>query len=119
MEPSQATTRRKNVRQQNLGRILKISARAIEVEGHGGKVDLFWAQDVADLAQHFFDAHIGSHIARAVIPGKEQLQFFSRLPRLSASQHPSGLGALDVARDPRFENEVHHAAVPPRAAGHG
>src|ERR1700676_3643674 len=38
---------------------------------------------------------------------------------MASTQHPSRLRALNVAADPRFQNKVHHAAVPPRAAGQG
>ena len=74
---------------------------------------------MADLAQHFVDANVGTHIARAVVSGEEQFQFFAGLPGLVSAQHPSRFGAFDVAADPGFQNEVHHAALPPAAAGQG
>src|SRR5579863_2469364 len=74
---------------------------------------------MANLAQHLFHAYVRSHIPRAVITGEQELELFAGLPGLIATQHPSRLGAFDVSADPGFQNEIHHAAVPPRAAGQG
>ena len=41
------------------------------------------------------------------------------LKQITATKHPACFGALDVGTDPRFQNKVHHAVVPPRAAGQG
>ncbi len=98
---------------------LEISLREFEVLTHHAELDPLRAQDVPDLAKHFVDANVGAHVAGAVISRKEQLQFFAWPPGLASAQHPSGFRALDVAADPRFQHEVHHAAVPPRAAGQG
>ena len=74
---------------------------------------------MADLAQHFIHPHIGTHVARAIVAGEKQLQFVAGLPRFISAQHPSRFRALDVGTDPGLQHEVHHAAVPPAAAGQG
>ena len=84
-----------------------------EILRHHAEGDVFRAQNMADLAQHFRNAHIGAHIARAVVSGKEQLQFFAGLPGFALAHHPAQLGGLDAAADPRFKHQIHHAADPP------
>src|SRR5215472_8129075 len=64
---------RKNIRQMNLVGSIKVSLGEFEVLAHHAKVDTLAAKDVPDLAQHFFDAHVGAHIARAIVSGEEQL----------------------------------------------
>src|SRR5215472_11891942 len=91
---------RKNVGQTNLRCILEISARTLEVEGHRGKIDLLSPKNVSDLPQHFLHPHIRAHVPRAVVTRKQELEFLTRLPGLPCSEHPSGLGALDVCADP-------------------
>src|SRR5579859_2048427 len=98
---------------------LEVSLGKVEVLTHHAEVDAFCTEYVADLAQHFVDPHVRSHVAGAVVSGEEQLQLLSRLPRCSSAQHPTGFGALDVTAYPGLQNEIHHAAVPPRAAGQG
>src|ERR1051326_5654840 len=110
---------RKDIGQVNLPGAFEIARGEIECLAHDTEVDALRAQNVADLSEHLVDAHVGTHVPRAVVAGKQQLEFFPGLPGLVPAQHPSRLGALDVAAHPRFQNEVHHAAVPPRAAGQG
>src|SRR3974390_3130592 len=111
--------RRKDVRQMYLLRALEISFRELEVLTHYAEINAFSTKNMSNLAQHFVDPDVGSHVARPVVSGKEQLQFFPGLPGLVPTQHPARLGALNIATDPRFQNKVHHAAVPPAAAGQG
>ena len=110
---------REDIGQANLRCIFEITFRPLKVEGHRGEVDAFGTKYMANLTQHFVDPNIRTHIPCSVVPGKKQLQLFSGLPGLSFPQHPSGLGAFNVGANPRFQKNVHHAAVPPRAAGHG
>ena len=81
--------RRKNIRQVYLFRTLKISGRALEVLRHHAELNPLRAQNMADLPQHFRDAHIRAHIAGPVISRKKQLEFFARLPVLAFSHHPA------------------------------
>src|SRR5690348_3363076 len=91
---------RENIRQVNLSRALEISFREVKVLTHDAEVDALSPQNVADLPQHFFHAHIRSHVAGAVVSGKEKFQFLARLPSLVAAHHPADFGSLDVAADP-------------------
>ena len=97
----------------------EISFGEIEVLAHHAELDALGAQDVPNLAKHLLHAHIRSHVAGAVVSGKEEFQLFPGLPWFIATEHPPGLGALDVGTDPRFQDCIHHAALPPRAAGQG
>src|SRR5579864_7669491 len=103
----------------HLLRALEVAFRELEVLTHYAELNPFRSEDVSDLTQHFIDAHIRTHVPRPVISGEQELQLFARLPGLPCSQHPPRLSALDRTADPSLENEVHHAAVPPAAAGHG
>src|SRR5581483_8186556 len=111
--------RRKDVWKMDLGRALEISFRALEILAHDAEINSFSAQNVPDLTQHLLDSHIRSHVSRAVVSGKQQFQFFSRLPRFVSAHHPADFRSLDVAAHPGFEDEIHHAALPPRLEGHG
>src|SRR5581483_5994992 len=77
------------------------------------------AEDVANLAQHLLNPNVRAHVASTVVSRKEKLQLFSGLPGPVATKHPSGFGALDVRTDPCFQDKIHHAEAPPRAAGQG
>ncbi len=52
-------------------------------------------------------------------PAKSSFSFSPGCQGLFPPSIHRGFGALDVAADPGFQNEVHHAAVPPAAAGQG
>src|ERR1700723_3896764 len=103
----------------HLLRTREIAARQIKVLRHGAEFDVLRTQNVPKLPQSFFGTHVRTSVARAVISGEQKLQFLARLPGRSSAEHPAGLGTLDGGANPRFQNEVHHAADPPAAAGHG
>ena len=104
---------RENIRQPHLRRAFEISTRTVEIKRHHAEVDVLRPQNPADLPQHLLHSHIRSRVARPVVTRKQQLQFLARLPRLALAHHPLNFLALDNARYPRFQNEVHHAAEPP------
>ena len=54
------------------------------------------AENVANLAKHFVNAHIGAGVARAVVAGEEQFEFFAGLPALAAAEHPLQAGEFDA-----------------------
>ena len=105
--------RRKNIRQPHLRCPFKIAARPVKIKRHHAEVNILRPQNPPDLPQHLFHPHIRSRVARPVVPRKQQLQFLARLPRLPLAHHPLNFLALDNARYPRFQDEVHHAADPP------
>src|SRR5712692_10973005 len=83
---------RVNVRETDLPRALEIAIGPVEVLRHHAEIDLIRTQHVPYLPQHFLNAHVAAGIARAVIAGEEQLQFFGRRPALSEPQHPTEPG---------------------------
>src|SRR5690242_8389156 len=96
----------------------KISASQMEVLRHSAELNVVRTQDMTKLAKRFLGTNVRTRISRAVVSGKEQLEFLSWLPALALTEYPTGLGALNVAADPSLENKVHHAAEPPAWAGH-
>ena len=66
----------------------EVAFGAAEILGHHAEVDVFRAEDVADLVNHFVDAHVAAGVAGAVVAGEEQFQFFAAIPALPAAQHP-------------------------------
>ena len=78
---------------------LKVAASHIKVLRHGAELDVLRAKNVAKLAQGLFGTNIRASIAGAVITGKQQLEFLSRLPAMPVAENPAGLGALDVGAD--------------------
>ena len=87
---------RKNVGKKNLLSAFEIALGAIEVLSHHAEIHVFRAENVANLAEHFVDANVGAGIARAVVAGEKQFQFFARLPALAAAEHPLQAGQFDV-----------------------
>src|SRR6266481_1327488 len=106
----------KSVRQVNLPRTFKVSAGAVEIEGHHAEVCLVRSQDMTYLPQHFLDAHIAAGVARAVIAREEQLQLFSRSPALAEAEHPAEAPDFNKRTDPGDDKEVRHARALPAAA---
>src|SRR4029077_10119338 len=104
--------RRIHVGEMHLSRTLEIALRAIEVLGHHAKVDIFGAEDVADLPQRFLDADIAAGIAGPVVAGEEQLQFFAGRPALADAELPGEGPELDHGADPGDEKEIGHAPAP-------
>src|SRR5438445_10459515 len=102
--------RRKNIWQVHLVAVLEISIGELEILAHQADLDIVGSQNVAQLAESFFRAHVGAGIARAVVSREKQLEPFSRLPAFPLAENPPGLGALDVSADPGLQDEVHHAA---------
>src|SRR5262249_53390200 len=84
--------RRKNVRKENLTRAFEVALRAVETLRHHAEVHMLCAENVADLADHFVDAHVRAGVARAVVAGKQQLEFFARTPLSAAAEHPLQAG---------------------------
>ena len=92
-----------------------VTAAQMAVDDFGGKV---LGKPVSVIVgDHQLKPDIGTGIASAVIPGKQQLQLLSRLPGIPSSQHPSDFRGLDQPADPGLKDKIHHAAEPPRAAG--
>ena len=104
---------RENIRQSHLRRPFEIAARTVKIKRHHAEVNILRPQNPPDLPQHLFHSHIRSRITRPVVARKQQFQFLARLPGLPLAHHPLNFLALDDARYPRFQNEVHHAADPP------
>ena len=107
----------KYVRQVYLLGAVKVFVAEHEVLAHDAEGDFFVAENVADLAQHLLNAYVRSHIACAVVAGEKQFQLLSRLPGLPCPEHPAEFRAFDAARNPGFEDQVHHAADPPACVG--
>src|SRR5882724_2418471 len=105
-----------SIRKVNLPRTFKISAGAVEIEGHHAEVCLVPSQDVTYLPQHFLDTHIAAGIARAVVASEEQLQLFSWGPTLTEAEHPAEAPDFNQRADPGNEKEVRHARALPTAA---
>ncbi len=105
--------RRKNVRQVDLARAVKITAAAVEVLRHHAEINVAGAEDVANLAKHFLYAHIGAGIARAVVSGEEQAEFIAGFPALTKAEHPADAPDFDQRADPSDQKEVGHARAPP------
>src|ERR1017187_3437011 len=62
---------------------LEVSAREIEVLAHHAERNPLRTQNVPYLPQHFFHAHIRSHIPRSVIACEQQFQLVAGLPALA------------------------------------
>src|SRR5260370_1413716 len=99
----------KSVREVNLPRTFKISAGAVEIEGHHAEVCLVRSEDMTYLPQHFLDTHIAAGVARAVIAREEQLQLFSRSPALTEAEPPAEAVDFNKRTDPGDEMDVRHA----------
>ena len=97
----------------HLPRALEVAVGELEILRHHAEGGVFRAQNVTGLPQHFRNPYVGAHVARAVISGKQQLQFFAGLPGFAFAHHPTQLGGFDAAADPGFEDQIHHAADPP------
>ncbi len=108
--------RRKHVRQVHLPRAREISARQVEILRHHAEVDVLRAEHVPHLPDHFLHAHVAAGIARAVVAGKEQAQFFGGGPALAEAEHPAEAGDFDQRADPRHQKEIGHARTLPAAA---
>src|SRR5215469_1522971 len=103
----------------NLLGAFKVSLGELEVLAHHAEFNPVSTENMANLAEHLLDPYVGAHVARAVVAGEQKFQLFACPPRWVPAQHPSGFRPLDVRAHPGLKNEVHHAAVPPRAAGQG
>ncbi len=68
---------------------------------------------MAHLAQHFLHANIGAGVARAVVAGEEQPQFFAGFPAMAESKHPADAPDFDQRADPRDEEKIGHARALP------
>jgi hypothetical protein len=97
----------------HLPRAFEVAVGELEILRHHAEVGVFSAQNMAGLAQHLRNPDIRSHVARAVIAGKQQLQLFAGLPGFPFTHHPAQLGGFDAAADPGFKDQIHHAADPP------
>src|SRR6266496_2580252 len=104
---------RENVRQVHLARVFEVAVCKLKALAHDAEVHVVRAEHVTQLANHFFNTRVRSHIARAVVSGKQELQFLARRPAFALAQHPCGLFVLDDRADPGLQHEIHHAADPP------
>src|SRR5262249_61837692 len=105
--------RRKNVRKENLTRAFEVALRAVETLRHHAEVHMLCAENVADLADHFVDAHVRAGVARAVVAGKQQLEFFARTPLSAAAEHPLQAVKLRKPADPSDEEEIERSGAEP------
>src|SRR4029077_791261 len=111
----------------DLARALEIALAAVEILAHHAEIDVASAQDVAHLAQHFLHANVGAGVARAVVAGKEQAEFFAGLPAATEAKGPAEAPDFDQRTDPSDEKEIGHAralpaivfGVTPREEGQG
>ena len=108
--------RRESVGQMNLPRALEVALRAVETLRHHAEIDVICAENVPHLPQHFLHANIGAGVARAVVAGKQQLQFLARRPALAQAEHPAEAPNLDQRADPRDQKKVGHARALPATA---
>jgi hypothetical protein len=104
---------REDVGQVDLARALEVALGAIEALRHDAEVDILRADDVADLADHLVDAYVGTGVARAIVAGEEEFEFFAGSPSFADSQHPSQAGEFDQHADPGDEEKVGHAREAP------
>ena len=63
--------RRKDIGEKNLLCTFEIPFGAVEILRHHAEVDVFRAENVTDLTQHFVDAHVRACIARTVVASKK------------------------------------------------
>ena len=101
--------RRVNVGKVNLAGTFEVAFGVGEVLRHDVEIDVLRAKNVANLSQHFLDAHIAAGVARTVVTGKEQLQFFTRRPALAEAKHPSETGNLNQGANPGDKEKIGHA----------
>src|SRR5262249_33792377 len=57
----------KDVGQVDLARTLEVSVGQLKILAHDAEFDIFRAQDVANLPQHFLDPSVRAHVAGAVV----------------------------------------------------
>jgi hypothetical protein len=91
---------RKNIGEKNLLCAREVAFGAIEILRHDAEIDVFRAEDMADLPEHLVDANIGAGVARAVVAGEEKFEFFAGLPAGPATHHPLQAGDFDEQADP-------------------
>ena len=106
---------RKNVGEKNLLCACEVAFGAVEILGHDAEIDVFRAEHVTDLAEHFVDANIGAGVAGAVVAGEEKFKFFAGLPARAAAHHPLQTGEFDEQADPNDEKKIGHARAAPLA----
>ena len=97
---------------EHLAGIAEVAARRIEILCHHAQVRDFVRPARAHLAKHLLDTHVGAGVARAVVPGKEQLEFFARLPRTGPRRASRGRCAIESEHDPCFKKEIGHRRNP-------
>src|SRR5260370_11537851 len=100
----------------DLPRAFKIPLRAPEVLRHHAEIDVVRSEHIADLPQHLLNTYIAACVARPIVAGKEQLQFFACGPSLAETQHPAKAPDLDQRTNPGNKEEVGHALAPPATA---
>ena len=64
--------RRVDIRQVHLPGAVEVALGAVEILSHHAEVDVFGAEDMANLTQHFLDADVAAGVAGAVVSGEEQ-----------------------------------------------
>ena len=107
--------RRKYIGEMNLTRAFEVAFGALEILRHDAEIDVLRAKNMADLPQHFLNAHIATGIARAVIARKEELQLFAGRPALAEAEHPAEARDFNQGADPSDEEEIGHARILPAA----
>ena len=88
---------------------VEIACRTFEILRHDAEVDVIRAEDVADLAEHFLDAHVGAGVARTVVACEEEAKFFAGCPAAAETEHPGEAADFDERADPGDQEEVGHA----------
>src|SRR5579859_7447421 len=107
--------RRENVGQKNLPGSFEIAACAIKALRHHAEVNVFGAEHVANLSDHFVHTDIRARVTSAVIAGKKQTQLFAGRPARSSAKHPLQARQFEERADPPPQKTVCHAAGLPLA----
>src|SRR6201987_3141010 len=92
----------------NLPRVTKISMRKVEILRHHAERKILRAKNSSHLAHHFFHAHVGARVARAIVSSKKKLELAAGLPGIARAEHPFELVELDQATHPSLQEQVRH-----------
>ena len=109
----------------------EIAAGELGVVGHDGQLQLVVPDDVAELADHLLDAHVGAGVAGADVAGEQQLERLARRPALGVADgitdadaldqgvHRHHEGAVGIERVADAVEETHQAAPATASSGQG